>query len=155
MWNVQWNPAELWLIKTRKFFHMRTRKQTVKGKCVMNQRQPKFTGTWRLLGMTKPLNSAAVTDVAFQSTHRKGCQSELLVVHSKGGRCNFWGVLYCDDWRSPWWVSRDGPQHDRGRSDKSWLVWILTIMPVRLYFKTLLFCSVLFLNTKFYILCEC
>ena len=44
----------------------------------MNQRQPKFTGTWRLLGMTKPLNSAAVTDVAFQSTHRKGCQSELL-----------------------------------------------------------------------------
>ena len=31
-----------------------------------------------MLGMTKPLNSAAVTDVAFQSTHRKGCQSELL-----------------------------------------------------------------------------
>ena len=44
----------------------------------MNQRQLKFTGKGRLLGMTRPLNSAAVTDVAFQSTYRKGCQSELL-----------------------------------------------------------------------------
>ena len=47
----------------------------------------------------------------------EGYQSKLWVVHSKGGRCNFWGLLHCDDRRSPWWASRDGPQHDCGRSD--------------------------------------
>ena len=62
--------------------------------------------------MTAPQNSAAVTDVAFHSTHRKGYQSKLLVVLSKGGRCNFWGLLDCDDRRSPWWASRVWPQLD-------------------------------------------
>ena len=76
-----------------------------------------FAGTWRLLEMTAPLNSAAVTDVAIHSMHRKGYQSKLLVVHSKRGWCNFWGLLYCDDRRSPWWASCDGPQHDRNRSE--------------------------------------
>ena len=37
----------------------------------------------------------------------------------------------------------------------SWLAWILTVMPVRLYFSSFLFCSVLFLNRKLYILYEC
>ena len=34
--------------------------------------------------MTAPQNSAAVTDVTFHSTHRKGYQSKLLFFHSKG-----------------------------------------------------------------------
>ena len=34
----------------------------------------------------------------------------------------------------------------------SWWVWILTVMPVWLYFSSLLFCSVSFLNTKLCIL---
>ena len=76
-----------------------------------------FTGTWRSLGMTAPQNSAAVTDVTFHSTHRKGYQSKLLFFHSKGGRCSVWRLLHCDDRRSPWWASRDGPQHDHIRSD--------------------------------------
>ena len=76
-----------------------------------------FTGTWRSLGMTAPQNSAAVTEVTFHSTHRKGYQSELLFFHSKGGRCSSWGLLHRDDRRSPWWASRDGPQRDRSRSD--------------------------------------
>ena len=67
--------------------------------------------------MTAPWHSAAVTDVAFHSTHRKGYQSKLLFFHSKGGRCSSWGLLHCDDRRSPWWASRDGPQRDRRRSD--------------------------------------
>ena len=67
--------------------------------------------------MTARQNSAAVTDVTFHSTHRKGYQSKLLFFHSKGGRCSFWGLLYCDDLRSPWWASRDGLQHDHIRSD--------------------------------------
>ena len=49
--------------------------------------------------------------------HRKGHQNKLLVFHSKGGRCQFWGLLHSDDQRSLWWSSRDGPQHDRSRSD--------------------------------------
>ena len=76
-----------------------------------------FTGTWRSLGMTARQNSAAVTDVTFHSTHRKGYQSKLLFFHSKGGRCSFWGLLYCDDRRSPWWASRGELQHDHIRSD--------------------------------------
>ena len=42
---------------------------------------------------------------------------QALIFHSKGGRCSFWGLLYCDDRRSPWWASRDGLQHDHIRSD--------------------------------------
>ena len=37
----------------------------------------------------------------------------------------------------------------------AWLVWILTVMPVWLYFSSFLFCSVLFLNSELYILYEC
>ena len=76
----------------------------------------KFIATWRLLGVTAPSNSAAVTAVATHSMHRKGYQSKLLVVYSKGGRCNFCGFLHYDYRRSSWWSSRDGPQHDRSRS---------------------------------------
>ena len=76
-----------------------------------------FTATWRLFGMTAPHNSAAVTDVAIHSIHRKGYQSKLLVVYSKGGRCNFWGFLHYVYRRSSWWSNRDGPQHDPSRSD--------------------------------------
>ena len=67
--------------------------------------------------MIAPWHSAAVTDEAFHSTHRKGYQSKLLFFHSKGGRCSSWGLLHCDDRRSPWWASRNGPQRDRRRSD--------------------------------------
>ena len=69
-----------------------------------------------------PLNSAVVTDLAFHSTNRKGYQSKLLVVHSKGGRCNFWCLFPNDDQISPWWASRDGPRHDLSHSDT--MIWI-------------------------------
>ena len=58
-----------------------------------------------------------MTKVAFHTTHQKGYQCKLLVVHSKGGRCNFWGFLDCDDRRLKWWASHNGPQYDRSRSD--------------------------------------
>ena len=67
--------------------------------------------------MTAPWHSAAVTDVAFHSTHRKGYQSKLLFFHLKGGRSSSCGLIHCDDRRSPWWANRDGPQRDRSRSD--------------------------------------
>ena len=76
-----------------------------------------FIGTRRSLVMTEPQNLAAVTDVTFHSMYQKGYQSKLLFFHSKGGQCSFWGLLYCDDRRSPWWASRDGLQHDHIHSD--------------------------------------
>ena len=42
----------------------------------------------------------------------EGYQSKLLAVLLKGGQCNFWDLLDCDDRISPWWASRVGPQHD-------------------------------------------
>ena len=38
---------------------------------------------------------------------------------------------------------------------QSWLVWIVTTIPVWLCFSSFLLCSILFLNTKLYILYEC
>ena len=101
---------------TRVFSHDKVENKLFKAS-VFEWTTAEFTGTWRSLGMTAPQNSAAVTDVTFHSTYRKGYQSKLLFFHSKGGRCSFWGLLYCDDRRSPWWASRDGLQHDHICSD--------------------------------------
>ena len=92
---------------TRGFSHDKVENKLFKAS-VFEWTTDEFTGTWRSLGMTAPQNSAAVTEVTFHSTHWKGYQSELLFFHSKGGRCSFWGLLYCDDWRSLWWASHDG-----------------------------------------------
>ena len=51
----------------------------------------------------------------FHATHRKRYQSKLLLVHSKGDQCNFWGFLHRNDQRTPWWVNFSGPKHDRSR----------------------------------------
>ena len=101
---------------TRVFSHDKVENKLFKAS-VFEWTTAEFTGTWRSLGMTARQNSAAVTDLTFHSTHRKGYQSKLLFFHSKGGWCSFWGLLYCDDRRSPWWASRDGLQHDHIRSD--------------------------------------
>ena len=113
-----------------------------------------FIGTSRSLGMTAPQNSAAVTDVTFQSMHRKGYQSKLLFFHSKGGRCSFWACF----------TAMTGDRHDeRAAMDfsmiifaqtPSWLEWILTVMPVWLYFSSFLFCF-LTLNFIYYTSVSC
>ena len=53
-----------------------------------------------------------MTGVALHSTHQKGYQSKLLFFHSKGGRCSFWGLLHCDDRRSPWWSQSLWHRHE-------------------------------------------
>ena len=73
------------------------------------------------------------------STLRKGHHSKLLVVH-KGGRCNFWGLLQLATLDLTMIAVALKP---------SWLVWIITVMPLWLYFLSFLFCSVLFLNSNF------
>ena len=97
---------------------------------------------------------AAITDVTFHSTHRKGYQSKLLFFHSKGGRCSFWGLLYCYDRRSPWWASRDGLQHDHIRSDT-----VMTSMNFNSYARLVIFFIILFcfwtLNFIYYTTVSC
>ena len=97
-------------------FSSDNQKKSCSSICFMNERQLNllkhegFSG-WK----RRKTRLTAVTDVAFHSTHRY--QSKLLVLLSKGDLCNLWGLLDCDDWRSSWWASRVGPQHDRGRSN--------------------------------------
>ena len=79
----------------------------------MNEWQPNSQKHEDCSGRQRRKNSAAVTNVTFHLTHRKEYQSKLLVFYSKGDRCSFWGLLHCDDRRSPWWGNCDGLQHDR------------------------------------------
>ena len=80
------------------------------------------------------VNSAAVTDVAFQSMHRKEYQSKPLVVHSKAA----------DVISEACFTAMTGDRHDDLAAmdlsriavalTLSLLVGILTVMPVLLYF---------------------
>ena len=79
--------------------------------------------------------------MAFHSTHRKGNQSKLLFFHLKGSRFSSWGLLHCDDRRSPWWASRDRPQHYCSCSDTV-LISMNFNSYARLYFSSFLFFSV-------------
>ena len=112
----------------RKFFHKTNRKQTAQGVCFINKWQPNSHEEEDCLGWQR-------CKTRLHSTHQNGYQSKLWVVHSKGGRCNFWGFLYYVDRRSRWWASRDGPQHSRSRSHSVMISMNLTVMPVWRYFR--------------------
>ena len=79
--HVQWNPAEskLIIIKTRKFFHMTIRKQTVQGLCFMNELQPNLqehrdcSGWQRRKTRLLWLMRHPFRCVEVHSTHRKVC----------------------------------------------------------------------------------
>ena len=90
--------------------------------------------------MTAPWHSAAVTDVAFHSTHRKGYQSKLLFFHSKAA------VVVPEACFTAMTEDRHDEQTAMDLSviavalTPAWLVWILTVMPVWSYFSSFLFC---------------
>ena len=75
-----------------------------------------------------------------------------LFVDSKSGRCNFWDFLLCDDRRSRWWASRDGPQHDRSRSDTVMIsMHFNSYASLAIFFISFLFFSAFFFWTWTYI----
>ena len=113
-----------------------------KGRGMFYEWTTEVTAIKRLLGITAPLKSATVTDVAFHSTHRKGYLRKLSVFYLKGSRSNFWGLFQCDNRRSLWWASCYGPQNDCGRSD---------IVVINMNFNSYASLATLF-NTKLYIL---
>ena len=83
--------------------------------------------------------------------HASERTSEQALIFSLEGRPP-WGLLHCDDRRSPWWANRDGPQHDRSRSDTG-----MISMNFNSYASLVIFfiIPVLFLITKLYLLYEC
>ena len=147
-WNGQWNSAELWLIKTRKFFHMTSRKQTVQGECFINERQsnsPKYKDRsgwqrrdtrlqWLMWPSTQRIGKDIRASFYFFTRRAANVVSEACFTvmtgdrHDERAAMDFSMIIFA---QTP-----------------SWLVWILTVMPVWLYFSSFLFCSVLFLITK-------
>ena len=144
-----------WLIKTHKFFHMTSRKQTIQGGRFMKERQPnspehKDRSGWqrrdtRLHWLMWPSTQLIGKDIRASSyffTRRPAdVVSEACFTvmtgdrHAKRAAMDFSMIIFA---QTP-----------------SWLVWILTVMPVWLYFSSFLFCSVLFLITKLYLPYEC
>ena len=144
-----------WLIKTHKFFHMTSRKQTIQGGRFMKERQPnspehKDRSGWqrrdtRLHWLMWPSTQLIGKDIRASSY--------------------FFTRRAADVVSEACFTVMTGDRHDeRAAMDfsmiifaqtPSWLVWILTVMPVWLYFSSFLFCSVLFLITKLYLPYEC
>ena len=89
--------------------------------------------------MTAPQNSAAVTDVTFHSTHRKGYQSKLLFFHSKA----------VDVVPEAYFIAMTEDRHNELAAmdlsmiavalTPSWLVWILTVMPGYIFHNSCFF----------------
>ena len=89
---------------------MTCRKQTVRGECFMNHRNMKIA---RDDSAVKPRCSDSC-GLPLNASER--ISEQALIFSLEGGRCSSWGLLHCDDRRSPQWASRDGSQHDRSRS---------------------------------------
>ena len=141
--------------KNTQVFHMTSRKQTVQGECFMNKRQPNSPqhedhSRWQC-------RDTRLQWLMWPSTQRIG----------KDIRAS----SYFFTWRAALVVpaacftAMTEDRHDEQTAmdlsviavalTSAWLVWILTVMPVFLYFSPFLLCSVLFLITKLYLLYEC
>ena len=92
-------------MKTRKFFHMIIKNQTVQA-CVLWMKDSRVYWNMKIARDDSAVNL--------------GCSEWCGLPLNASERASdviFWGLLYSDDRRSPWWAVRVGPQHDRGRSD--------------------------------------
>ena len=141
--------------KNTQVFHMKSRKQTVQGECFMNKRQPNSPEHEDRSGWQR--RKTRLQWLKWLSTQRIG----------KDIRAS----SYFFTWRAAvvvpaaCFTAMTEDRHDEQTAmdlsviavalTSAWLVWILTVMPVCLYFSPFLFCSVLFLITKLYLLFEC
>ena len=140
---------------------MSSRKQTTQGWCVL-----RFNDSWIHWNMRIPLDDSAVKLGCCDwcglplnaSTQRIGTgyhSKLLLIIHSKGGWRNFWGLLHCDDRRSPLWATRDRPQHGRSHSDTVMLSMTFNRYDSKAIFFIILVLFCFVFNRKLSILCEC
>lgn len=90
--------------------------------------------------------------VMLRIAHSERIPEQTLSCSPAWWQCNFCGSLHCDGGRSPWWASREGPQHDRSRSD-AFIIFINfnSYATLAIFFII----SVLLLNTKLRTLNEC
>ena len=140
---------------TRVFFTWQGRKRTVQGECILNERQPNSPEDEDRTGWQR--RKTWLQWLMWLSTQRIG----------KDIRASsyFFTRRAADVVSEACFTVMTGDRHDKRAAmdfsmiifaqTPSWLVWILTVMPVWLYFSSFLFCSVLFLNTELYILYKC
>ena len=126
--------------KTRKFFHMTSRKQTDQGECFMNERQPnspehKDRSGWPRIGEDIRASYHSFTRRA-PDVVPEPCFTAMTEDRDDELAAMDLGVIAV-------------------ALTPAWLVWILTVIPVWLFFSSFLFCSVLFLIRKLYLLYEC
>ena len=96
---------------TQVFFFMRLfRKQTVQA-CFLWMNDSRIYWNMKIARDDSAVNFGCSDWRGPPPNASERCQSNFLVVLSKGSRCNYWGFLDCDDRRSPRWVSCVGPQH--------------------------------------------
>ena len=139
---------------TRVFSTWQGRKQAVQGECFLNERQ---------------LNSPEHEDHSWWQRRKTRLQWPMWIATQRIGKdirasSFFFTRRAADVVSEACFTVITGDRHDkRAAMDfckiifaqaPSRLVWILTVMPVWLYFSSLLF-SVLFLNSELYILYEC
>ena len=83
--SVQRNSAELWLIKTRKFFYMTSKKQTVQSECFMNERQPNSPGNMKIVQDDSAIKLGC-SDWCGLPLNASGRMSEQALIFSLEGR---------------------------------------------------------------------
>ena len=143
-------------MKTRKFFHMTSGKQTVQGKCFINERQPNSRERKDRSGWQR--RDTRLQWLVWPSTQRIGEDSR--------ATSYFFTRRAADVVPEACFTAMTKDHHDElAAMDLSviavaltaaWLVWMLRVMPVWLYFSSFLFFfSVLLLITKLYTLYEC
>ena len=141
--------------KHARFFTWQGRKQTVQGECFSNERQPNSLEHEDRSGWQR--RKTRLPWLMWLSTQRIGKDIRV--------SSYFFTRRAADVVSEACFTVMTGDRHDeRAAMDfsmiifaqtPSWLEWILTVMPVWLYFSSFLFCSVLFLNSELYILYEC
>ena len=141
--------------KYKSYFTWQVENKLFKASVFMNEWQPNSPGCEdRSEWQCHKTRLQWLTDVAFHSTHQKGYQSKLLFFHLKGSRFSSWGLTEA--------MTEDRHDEPAARDlsliavalTPSWLVWILTVMPDYIFHHSCFF-SVLFWNTKLYILYKC
>ena len=131
-------------MKTRKFFHMTSGKQTVQGECFINERQPNSRECKDRSGWQR--RDTRLQWLVWPSTQRIGEDSR--------ASSYFFTRRAADVVPEACFTAMTKDRHDElAAMDLSviavaltaaWLVWMLTVMPVWLYFSSFLFCFVLF-----------
>ena len=139
--SVLWQ--EYWVfsagIKTRKFFTWQVENKQFKASVLwMNNSRIHRNIKIARDDSTVTLGCSDWCGLALSAWER--ISEQAFIFHSKSGWCSTWGFLHCDDRRSLDELTAVDLGVIAVALTPAWLVWILTVMPVWLYFSSFLFC---------------